>query len=114
MIIFMGIGGDVQDHAVNGNLFMVMLNDQWIEHQLVKTDGGVSDILSLVFSFEIIIIFYLFEMNMNDVVVASLRKLKNLKIIKLKEIKKEVRMKLHQIKIINHQLVRVNISSNIE
>ena len=28
MIIFMVIGGDVQDHAVNGNLFMVMLNDQ--------------------------------------------------------------------------------------
>jgi hypothetical protein len=28
MIIFMDIGGDVQDHAVNGNLFMVMLNDQ--------------------------------------------------------------------------------------
>jgi len=28
MIIFMGIGGDVQDHVVNGNLFMVMLNDQ--------------------------------------------------------------------------------------
>jgi hypothetical protein len=28
LIIFMVIGGDVQDHAVNGNLFMVMLNDQ--------------------------------------------------------------------------------------
>jgi hypothetical protein len=28
MIIFMVIGGDVQDHAGNGNLSMVMLNDQ--------------------------------------------------------------------------------------
>jgi hypothetical protein len=28
MIIFMVIGGDVQDHAGNGNLSMDMLNDQ--------------------------------------------------------------------------------------
>ncbi len=51
---------------------------------------------------------------MNDVVVENLKKSKNLKIIKHKEIKNEVLMNRHQIRTnINHRLVKVNRDSSI-